>query len=350
MTTITEASPADMLPTVTAVFLAYNRCEELRISLMKTLTELDYDRDRMDIIVVDNASTDGTSAMVGRDFPGVQLITRTANNGVSGWNDGFAVATGDYVLALDDDCYLPPDGLRRAVAEARARRADLVSFGVVSSKEETHRFDLDEYQTGLLMFWGCAVLIHREALTALGGFDPEIFIYAHELEFILRFFDRGFRHLHLPEVVAVHMKAPNDWRGGPIPLGPYRANYRNWGYIAAKLLRRRDAVEALVALLARNAREGLRNDRRVYTVFPHTIRGFAHGLRHRSPVRARVSRTYRRNFETFASPWWTSRTPLEMARDLLTPGPTPKGDRGHRDEWMAERKRFYPEQGGVLEL
>lgn len=350
MTSTSQAKSRQRRPTVTVVFLAYNRRKELRTSLGKTLTELDYEDGCMDVIVVDNASSDGTTAMLKEEFPAVQVITRTTNNGVSGWNDGFAVATGDYVLALDDDCYLPNHGLERAVEEAEHREAQLVSFAVQSSEEWTHRFDTDEYLTGLFAFWGCAVLIRRDALSDLGGFDPEIFIWAHELEFMLRFFDRGYRHLHLPEVVAVHMKAPGDWRGGPIPERPYRLNYRHWGYIVAKHLRPRDAVEALLALLVRNVRDGLRMDRMAFKGMSDTVQGFLHGLRFRDPVRAHVSRTYRHNFETFSSPWWTSRSPVRIARDVLRPAQRGSGDLGRRDQWMAERLRYYPEREGVLEL
>jgi len=348
--TASDPGGAFPAPTVTVVFLAYNRRDELRISLTRTLADIGQDRLSADVVVVDNASTDGTSAMLADEFPGVRIIRRETNSGVSGWNDGFAVATGDYVLAVDDDCYLPPGGLTQSLTEARRTRADLVSFGVVSSVDETHRFDLDEYMTGLLAFWGCAVLVRRQALADLGGFDPEIFIYAHELEFILRFFDRGFRHLHLPEVVAVHMRAPNDWRGGRIREGPYRRNYRNWGYIAAKSLHGRDAPEALIALLTQCVRDGLRKDPMAYRAMGDTLRGFAHGLRHRHPVRPEVSYVYRHDFETFASPWWHSRKPLELLRDHLTPGPAPGGDRGHRDEWLATRTRFYPQRSDILEL
>lgn len=334
-------------PTVTVVFLAYNRREQLRNSLKQTLHELDYDEDRLDVIVVDNASTDGTSAMLERDFPGVRVIERPSNSGVSGWNDGFAVATGEYVVALDDDCYLPRDGLRRAVDEARRHRADLVSFAVVSTREETHRFDLDEYRTGLLSFWGCAVLMRREILGALGGYDPEIFVWANELEFMLRFFDHGYRHLHLPRVVAVHDKPPGDWRGGPIPERPYRVNFHNFGYIAAKLLGPRDAAEALIALLVRNLWDGWSMDPMACRATSDTLRGFLHGLRHRRPVRPVVSRAYRQNFVTFASPWWLSRSVPEMIRDVIGPR---RPRTGRHDRWHTERARFYPPRLGVLEF
>src|SRR3954469_26080815 len=135
-------------PTVTIVFLVYNRCEELRISLERMLGDNDFARDRVDVIVVDNASDDGASEMVRAEFPDVQLIRREVNSGVSGFNDGFAVARGDYVLALDDDCYLPPDGLSRAVEAAQEHDADLVSFAVRALDNPEYRFN-ERYRTGL---------------------------------------------------------------------------------------------------------------------------------------------------------------------------------------------------------
>lgn len=340
----------DAWPTVTVVFLAYNRRDDLRLSLTKTLGELDYDEGRVDVIVVDNASTDGTTDMLARDFPAVQVIPRSWNCGVSAWNDGFAVATGDYVLALDDDCHLPPDGLRRAVAEAEREDADLVSFGIESSKHEGYRFDIDQYVTGLFSFWGCAVLIRREVLSPLGGYDRQIFVWANELEFMLRFFDAGFRHLHLPEVLAIHAKAPDHFEPGQVREGPYRINAHNFAYIAAKLLQPRDAAEALLALLAHNIGAGVGVDKVALKALPDTLRGFAHGLRHRRPVRPEVSRTYRRNFETFASPWRIS-PPLGFSvRPALNGKPPASEYRDRRDRWLAERARFYPQRQGVLEL
>jgi glycosyltransferase involved in cell wall biosynthesis len=61
--------PAGGWPTVTVVFLAFNRRDHLRMSMRKTLEELDYDRDRLEVIVVDNASTDGTAEMVRASSP-----------------------------------------------------------------------------------------------------------------------------------------------------------------------------------------------------------------------------------------------------------------------------------------
>ena len=342
-------------PSVTIVFLVYNRRDELRVSLQRMLHDSDYEPGRVDVIVVDNASSDGSAAMVAAEFPQVQLIVRTENVGVSGWNEGLAAARGDYVLALDDDCFLPPDGLRRAVAAAEAHAADMVSFRVVSTHDPDHVFS-EAYMTGLFAFWGCAVLLRRRVVAALGGYDPEIFVWGNELEFTLRFFDRGFRHLHLPEVTAQHMK--------PAP-GPderfieraYRLNLRHWGYIAAKLFDPRSAAGALIALLARTVIDGVRTDPGALRAAVDAVAGFSHGLRRRQPLATPgLARFYRLNFETYASPWRLLRPPAqllrELPRDILAHGPRLQGDPppGRAQEFFSERALLYPNRCTLLEF
>ena len=346
-------------PTVTIVFLVYNRREELRESLTRMLRESDYPRDRVDVVVVDNASRDGAAEMVRSQFPEVRLIRRETNVGVSGWNDGLAVARGDWLLLLDDDCYLPPDGLARAVAAAREQAADLVSFSVAASEDFSWRFD-QQYRTGLLSFWGCAVLMRREVVERLGGYDPEIFVWANELEFMIRFFDAGFRHLHAPEIVAVHMKevGEGDWRGY-MRSKAYRINAEHFAYIAGKLLLPRDAAEACVAILAGILRDAVRIDRVTLRAFVPAVRGFLNGLRHRAPVvNPAVSHAYRRNFHSFASPWWLSRTvpqlaaalPRELVAALLRRPRTEQLHLERRTAYWEERELYYPTAAATLEM
>lgn len=336
-------------PSVTIVFLVYNRCDELRTSLRQMLEVSDYDPALVEVIVVDNASEDGAADMVAAEFPQVRLIRRTVNCGISGWNDGFAVATGDLVLVLDDDCYLPPDGLSHAVAGMREHDADLVSFSVIAAERRDYYFNR-AYKTGLLSFWGCSVLIKREVIEAIGGYDPEIFVWAHELEFMLRFFDHGYRHLHLPDVVAVHMKDASPSRSWKDYYGSraYQFNSRHFAYIAGKQLRARDAAETVFALLVSNVRDGARHDRKAFGALRQTVAGFANGLRHRSAVANReLSRTYRLNFHSFMSPWWISRTPREFL-GFEAPGLPAVDER--IDHYYSQRSRYYPESTATLEF
>lgn len=75
-----------------------------------------------------------------------------------------------------------------------------------------------------------------------------------------------------------------------------------------------------------------------------------------SPVSACVSRTYRQSFHSFASPWWFSRSPVEIVRTaplrLLRaavgrPGVPPPG---RKDEYLARQARFYPTSASTLQL
>ena len=233
-----------------------------------------------------------------------------------------------------------------------------MSFKVVSTKDPSFVFT-ESYRTGLFTFWGCAVLMRREVIEALGGYDPEIFVWANELEFMLRFYDRGFRHLHLPEVEAWHMKSPppfgiayseNDWK-------PYFYNCRHFAYIAAKLLRPRDSIEAFVALIVRAIILSVRVWSGAGPGIWHTLVGFAHGLLRRRPVDARISRFYRRNFESFASPWWLWRSPIERISSKGSKGgrePLPQEDvlmtSVRRRRYYDERERFYPDSMAALDF
>ncbi len=89
-------------PLVTVNILSFNRKEELRITLTKVF-EQDYKN--IEVIVVDNSSSDGSQKMVREEFPSVNIIELNENIGIAGWNKGFEIAKGKYVLVLDDDSY-----------------------------------------------------------------------------------------------------------------------------------------------------------------------------------------------------------------------------------------------------
>jgi GT2 family glycosyltransferase len=338
-------------PSITIVCVVYNRREALRTSLRKLLLESDYEGP-LDAIVIDNASSDGSAEMVRQEFGQVHLIVRGENIGAPAWNEGFAAARGDWVLISDDDCYLPPGGLSRAIAAATENQADLVSFRVVSTVDPEFVFS-DRYRTGLLSFWGCSALIRREVVQELGGYDPELFMWANELELTLRLFDRGYRHLHLPEIEAQHMKPPGEGLRSHVREPTYRVNARHFAYIAAKLFQSRYALEALVALVARGIRDGLRADPAALRAVPDTVLGFVHGLRRRQPLQnTELSRFYRANFESFASFWWFARPPAELLkaypREILGRRKSPRSDK--IDEYYERRARYYPDHAATLEF
>jgi len=329
-------------PLVSIVFLAFNRRAELTTSLEKVLTELEHPPGGVEVVVVDNASTDGTAEHVRARFPQVTLIRNPENVGTSGWNVGLATSRGRWCLLLDDDCYVVGDGLVRAVAAAEEDRADLVTFRVRSGVDPGYFFD-EEYRPGLFAFWGCAALISRRAVEELHGYDPKIFFWANELEFTLRLLDRGMRHLYLPDVVPVHMKPPTNPEQ-TFMLRPMRINGRHWAYIAGKALRPHHAAAAFASHLWSTLYVAAFEDRDALKALPDITAGFLHGLRSRAPVRPEVSRAYRTHCRELANPLRWARPPSALLRA--------DGREDTIEAFFDRRPAYYPpvEQRAVLEL
>ena len=333
-------------PLVSVVFVAYNRRRQLEVSLHQILENLDYPRESLEVIVVDNASEDGTAEMVRERFPDVRLIRNPKNTGASAWNVGMSTARGEWRLILDDDCYINGDALKVAVRRAQEHRADLVSFLVASSEEEGY-FNDGYRSPGLLGFWGCSAMFSRRAVEEEPFYDPNLFLWGNEVELTMRLLDRGFRHLYLPEVVSVHQQPLP--KGGP-SLQFATFNHRHWAYAAGKLMRPIDAAIVLWRLILRGVGEAYSADPRLLRILPQVVAGFVEGIRHRRPVRAAVSSLYREVCVEFASPLSYMRTPGQRLRNRRNPAAAQAARDTRRAARIERHRRYYPVDADVLEV
>ena len=206
-------------PLVTVNILSYNRKDELRNTLTKVY-EQDYKN--IEVILVDNASTDGTPEMVEKEFPNVKLIKLNKNIGIAGWNKGFEAAKGEYVLVLDDDSYTE----NGAVSEALRMFEKDNKIGVVAFTVYNSTFDFYEtngWSGELFAFVGCGALIDKKKIDEVGYFDENIFLYLHELEFTARFWDAGFKTLFCEKCRAIHSQSLKA-RGNE--KNPFAGKYR----------------------------------------------------------------------------------------------------------------------------
>ena len=159
-------------PLVSLNILTYNRKDLLKITLLK-IKEQDYIN--IEIIVVDNASTDGTGEMIEKEFPDVIHIKMEKNYGISGWNRGFKRAAGEYIMVLDDDSY-PTNGVIENGLREFSNNRDLgaVTFNVfnrAANSSETSEFMIHPY-----FFHGCGTLFRKSVLDEIGYFNELIFI------------------------------------------------------------------------------------------------------------------------------------------------------------------------------
>ena len=136
---------------------------------------MDYPKDRLEIIVCDNASTDGTSEMLRNEFPAVKHLKMPTNIGTSAWNLGFANGKGKYFLLLDDDAHVEGKTLKKAVEFMEDNEnVGILSFNVI---DPGTRYSYTMHLPfGIFSFWGCDVVIRTDLVKAIGGFDPNIFI------------------------------------------------------------------------------------------------------------------------------------------------------------------------------
>jgi GT2 family glycosyltransferase len=227
-------------PLVSAIVVSFN----VRGLLLDTLRSL-YSTTAvpLEVVVVDNASRDGSADAVAEEFPQVRLIRSSENLGFGKANNlGFQYATGRFVLLLNPDVSLGsgcvdhladfllvhpeagavgprlkrPDGkldlaARRGFPTPRAsfyrltglsrlfprsRRFNRYNLGY-QPEDATHEMDAGT---------AACLLVKRQAIDRVGLFDPDFFMYGEDLDLCFRLKSGGWKIYYLPSAEAVHVK------------------------------------------------------------------------------------------------------------------------------------------------
>jgi GT2 family glycosyltransferase len=233
-------------PRVLGVVLNYNG-RELTLQTLASLSELAYPA--LELLVVDNGSTDGSDQAVAERFPHVRRLRTEVNLGISGGlNLGFRTGLAerfDYLMAMNNDIEVAPDLLDQlvAVAEARPRAACVgpkcyyffgdrnrlwsaggeLRFREAVTRErgmgriDRGQFDRDEevgYVNGALM------LIRTEAMRAVGLWDPVYHVSVEDADWCRRARDAGWQCWYAHRARLWHMVSPTT--GGYTAARTYR--------------------------------------------------------------------------------------------------------------------------------
>ncbi len=183
------------------VIVNYNRKDELLLTISKTKDVIINDPTAYEIIIVDNASTDGSAAAVKAQHPDVILIENEVNIGAPAWNAGFAKAKGDYFIILDDDSHLE-SGLDEALQYLdRNSNVGVLALNIKGGAYNT--FDWKD-MAETVGFIGCGFILRRELYEKIGGYAPWIFLYTNEWEYGIRCLDAGYKIIYYEKCHVIH--------------------------------------------------------------------------------------------------------------------------------------------------
>jgi len=215
---------------VTVAIATRNRIAELR----RTLRHLAALPETPPVVVVDNASSDGTAEAVRREHPAVGVISLERNLAAAGRNVAVARAATRYVAFSDDDSWWEPGSLQRAAAAldshpglALVAARTLVGPGGTADPVNALMAASPLPRDGLpgprvLGFLGCAAVVRRDAFLAVGGYCDLLGIGAEEQLLALDLAAAGWAAAYLDDVIARHW--PSAIRD---PAGRTRLQRRN---------------------------------------------------------------------------------------------------------------------------
>jgi|GEM_PF-1427833 len=234
-------------PLVSMIIPNWNGAKNIR-ELLLSLSALDYPKESMEVIVVDNASVDDSREVIRAEFErmkgegwhALKLIENDRNLGApAAYNQAIGGADEGcvYLLKLDNDVVLEPDCVSRLVAAAERDPG----CGAVGPKVYFKGSDRElNYAGGLLEWWpfrqriiglgekdsgqydgateqdflhGCATLLRKSVIDAVGAFDETFYIYHDDVDLNLRIKRAGYRLLYVPEAVVWHERKATPVKG-----------------------------------------------------------------------------------------------------------------------------------------
>ena len=221
--------------TLSIIIVNWNTCDLLRICLesaYRTTADI-----HPEVIVVDNGSSDGSPAMVSKEFPSVRLIQNTTNLGFARANNqAFQVSTGDFILLLNSDAFLK-EGAANSLVHTMEAHPDIgitgarlvyldgrpqVSFEKLPNlySESLRLAGLDKvfwrlsrgqktsnthdyYEVGVVS--GACLMVRRVMVEQIGLFDENFFMFNEETDLCFRAHAANWKVVHNPAAQAAHV-------------------------------------------------------------------------------------------------------------------------------------------------
>jgi GT2 family glycosyltransferase len=223
---------------VSVIIISYNTCELTR-NCLNSVIEKTYDLN-YEIIVVDNASADGSAAMILQTFPQVRLVEEHINWGFGKANNiGAGYAKGSYLFLLNSDTILVNNAIKILYDYMKSNQKAGICGGQLVDVNGNNINSYGPYpsiirEIAVALFpaaWlnnksihctcaqpinrfisGADMMINREQFNQLKGFDKDFFMYAEDVDLSLRFKRAGFLTCFVPDAKIIHLvnQSSND--------------------------------------------------------------------------------------------------------------------------------------------
>lgn len=200
------------------VFLNYNKLAETQ-QTVEQLSLICGNREDIEIIAVDNGSSDGTA-----EFLKSQTVATTIlldeNTGIAGYNKGFQQASGQYILVLDDDSSPQSIDSVEQMMKVLDQRDEI---GIIACHIESpdgsaqwswHLPENDRFGPSPF-FIGCGFIIRSELFRAINWYPDEFFLYQNEIDIAFKARQNGYQIYYAPDCVVIHRGIPGQrpgWR------------------------------------------------------------------------------------------------------------------------------------------
>lgn len=230
------------MPELSVVLVNYNdrwHLEPCLLSLEKSSQEIE-----LEVIVVDNASTDSSVELITGKYPWVRLIQNSVNLGFAKANNqALAACHSDYVLFLNTDTIIYSHALFHLLQEIKSdpsigavgpalirKKGYQVSFGrkVGFFSEILQKCFFNPYYSMTLKFhkrkkevgWlsAACLLTRRKIIEELGGFDKNFFLYFEDIDLCVRMKEKGWKLVFVPQAKVFH--------DGGVTTGPLKLRSR----------------------------------------------------------------------------------------------------------------------------
>jgi GT2 family glycosyltransferase len=245
-----EAAPVDV-----SVSIVNHVNRDLLLACLASLADDPGRRASVEVVVLDNASGDGSVEAVQERFPDVRVIAQPFRGGFGANHNAIIRATDSrHVLVLNEDTVVEPGTIDRLVDELDAHpRAGAVAPRIVfpdgRRQPSAWRFpdplgcavaaftlgqasvDQSAAESPRTVDWatGCALLLRRAALDQVGTFDEGFFMYVEETDLCRRLGDRGWEIRLLPDVrVQHHLKQASSGEPDRRVREIWRSRRRYW--------------------------------------------------------------------------------------------------------------------------